>query len=262
MPFYSYAWHKAWYDHFGKDEQLTIIADGGGVTPLAIRDGVAHFTGGEEIADYLDSIGAVDWTSVTNVLNERGAAQLLLRNIPEGSPTLSHFPHEKEDTTPIVTLPNSLEAYLDSLDRKYRHEFRRKMRRFEEEHKSITVEERTDIELLLTLMQNNTEKQTFLTHPMKEFFAALPTIAPVRQFVLYVNSEPIATTLTFEVDHSLLLYNSGFSVEGSGWYLKAKLIEWAISNNFSSVNFLQGSERYKYDFGSVDQLVYRVTLRL
>lgn len=262
MPFYTFAWHKVWFERFGKSEQLTIFAHDGGIVPLAIRDGAAHFTGGEEIADYLDAIGSVEWTNVLSMLRERGATELLLRNVPEGSLTLSQFPHEREDTTPILTLPQRFDTYLASLDRKKRHELRRKMRRFEEEHKDISIEEHEDIELLLTLMQNNDEKRAFLTPAMQDFFRTLPTIAPVRQFVLTVNGAPVATTLAFEVDHSLLLYNSGFSVEGSGWYLKAKLIEWAIMNKFTSLNFLQGRERYKYDFGALDSFVYRVSQTL
>lgn len=262
MPFSTFAWHKTWFKHFGANEQLTIIENDGSIAPLAIRDGVAHFTGGEEIADYLDAIGSIEWIAVQAVLRELGATKLDLRNIPEGSPTLSHFSHEKEDTTPIITLPKSFESYLDSLDRKKRHELRRKMRRFEEEYKETTFEEHQDIDLLLDLMQNNTEKQQFLTPVMKDFFRAIPLITPIKQFVLRVNNTPVATTLAFDVERSLLLYNSGYSIEGSGWLLKAKLIEWAIKNNYSTINFLQGNERYKYDFGAKDFLVYRVTTSL
>lgn len=262
IPFYSFAWHKTWYEHFGKDEQLAVFGQNGGIVPLAIRDNTAHFTGGEEIADYLDTIGTVDWKYVTNVLRERGAKQLLLRNIPIGSPTLSQFPYEQEDTTPILMLPDSFDAYLSSLDRKKRHELRRKMRRFEEEHTNIALEERVDIDLLLTLMRNNPEKETFLTQPMQEFFRALPSITPVKQFVLQEHSGPVATVLAFDSDGSLLLYNSGYNLEGSGWYIKIKIVEWAILNHYASVNFLQGNERYKYDIGASDKFVYRIITRL
>lgn len=262
MPFYSYAWHKTWFEYFGANEQLVIVYHEGSIVPLAIRDGVAHFTGGEEIADYLDAIGTIDWTNVVPVLREHGATELLLRNVPEDSQTLSQFSHAQEDTTPIITLPKSFDAYITSLDRKKRHELRRKMRRFDEEHEDTLVEEHEDIELLLVLMQQNGEKKEFLTSPMQNFFRTLPTIAPVKQFVLYVNNMPVATTLTFEVERSLLLYNSGFSVEGSGWYLKSKLIDWAITQQYTQVNFLQGKERYKYDLGAKDFFVYRVALSL
>ncbi|HLD24681.1 MAG TPA: GNAT family N-acetyltransferase [Patescibacteria group bacterium] len=273
MPFYSFAWHKTWFDHFGANEQLSIIEHGGYIAPLAIREGIAHFTGGEEIADYLDIIiqeqlDSVSWNQILGVLHKRSARAVRLCNIPEGSSTLTFFntmPNtaiEKEDTTPILTLPENFEAYLASLDRKKRHEVRRKMRRFEEEHQDITLEERTDIDLLITLMQNDTEKQAFLTPDMKDFFRTLPTLGLTRQFVLTLNGKPVATTLTFEVEHSLLLYNSGYTIEGSGWYLKVKLIEWAIKERFAHVNFLQGGERYKYDFGAKDFLVYRVSEKL
>lgn len=260
MPFSTFEWHKTWFEHFGKGEQLAIIAHGDAVVPLAIHDGIAHFTGGEEIADYLDAVGPVDWNYVQKVLRECGATKLMLRNIPEGSPTLSHFSHELEDTTPILKLPDSFDGYVNALGRKERHELRRKMRRFEEEHQNIRMEEYEDMELLLTLMGKNNEKKAFLTPLMKDFFRKLPSVAPIRQFVLFVNGNPVATTLAFEIEQSLLLYNSGYSVEGSGFLLKTKIIEWAIQNNYTSLNFLQGNERYKYDLGAVDFSVYRVTL--
>src|SRR3989344_1324284 len=116
-PFFTFAWHRTWQKHLGNDEQLAIMydPDASVIIPLALQNGTAHFTGGEEIADYLDAIGseekkAAAWQSALPLLKQHGAARLLLRNIPSASPTIEYFRNlsgadiTQEDTTPILTL--------------------------------------------------------------------------------------------------------------------------------------------------------------
>ncbi len=280
-PFYELSWHKMWQKHMGHKEKITIISDKdrGVVIPLAITDSTAHFTGGEEIADYLDAYGSTDkktrvWEEVLPELKRLGAKTLVLRNIPGDSPTVTYFEGleaaevSEEDTTPILALPENFDAYLQSLGRKERHELKRKNRKFETEHPDIRFEAMTEahIDSLLTLMRKNSDKDTFLTPDMEHFFRDLPLAAgnTLRQFSLVRDFEYCATTLAFQVDTSLLLYNSGYNpdIEGSGWYLKTKIVESAISQSLKSINFLQGGERYKYDLGAADFLVYRVNCPL
>jgi CelD/BcsL family acetyltransferase involved in cellulose biosynthesis len=42
-----------------------------------------------------------------------------------------------------------------------------------------------------------------------------------------------------------------------GWVLLSYLIEWAIENSREKVDFMRGSESYKYKFGAVDTSLYR-----
>lgn len=282
-PFYTPAWHQHWFSRFGAKETLTIMADAnaGVILPLAVSDGVAHFTGGEEIADYLDAIGndtakASCWREALPLLKDHGATSLTLRNIPDGSPTLAYFRTlpgagiAQEDTTPILTLTDSFDAYLSALDRKDRHELRRKMKKFEAEHTDLTFSVRTtsaiQMDALLHLMKYDTDKETFLTADMTAFFTDLPATVPdtLRQFVLTAGEKIIAVTLAFQTRDALLLYNSGFDPQypGAGWYIKVRTIAWAIEQKLTQYNFLQGSERYKYDLGGRDFPVYKITLSL
>ena len=75
-----------------------------------------------------------------------------------------------------------------------------------------------------------------------------------------VDGTLVASVIFFMVDRTLLLYNSGFDAtyQGAGFYLKAKMILWAIENNYTEYNFLQGQERYKYELGGKDVAVYRI----
>lgn len=279
--FFTFLWHRHWQTHFGNNEQLMILSDTPNqvIIPLSVMDSTAHFTGGEEIADYLDAIGtgvhkAAAWQEVVPLLKKQGVRSLLLRNIPEGSPTITALKTfrgvqiEEEDTTPILTLPASFEEYLSALDRKDRHELKRKMKKFEAEHQSLSFIPRhgnsIDIQTLLRLMRLDPDKNAFLTGAMNGFFAGLPSVFPKEtwQFVLTTQETVIATTLAFRVGDSLLLYNSGFDPQypGAGWYIKARTIAWAIGQSIRSYNFLQGNERYKYDLGAKDAPVYRISL--
>lgn len=280
-PFLTPSWHQAWQQHLAGSDTLVILGDEAKrvVLPLARTGDAVHFTGGEETADYLDAIGpeadkGALWQEAVSILKTNGATSLTLRNIPKTSESLTFFRTlpsasvEQEDATPILTLSKSFEEYLAVLGRKERHEMRRKLRRFDEVYPGSTfrVEVHPDIELLIGLMRKNHDKQEFLTPEMVNFFRALPAVLgeALQQFTLIRNDTPVASTIAFVVNQSLLLYNSGYdpSAEGSGWYLKSKLIDWAMRQKYTEINFLQGKERYKYDLGAKDFLVYRVTLSL
>lgn len=278
-PFLTFPWHHAWHRHFGEGERLAIFAEDGIIAPLAIRGHVAHFTGGEEIADYLDSVGPADaklrvWQHVISSLHSYGVTSLTLRNIPDASPTRTLFKHgqngtvSEEDSTPTLALPQSVDQYRASLPRKARHELKRKMKRFEEQYPAVTFTRlpSPDIERALDLMRRNTEKTVFLTPAMQAFFRELPRMCSdtFEQYALLQNGVPVATVLAFRVGTSLLLYNSGYApnVIGSGWYLKARLILQAIEEGLTSINFLQGRERYKYEFGATDVPVHRMDILL
>jgi len=283
LPFLTYAWHTHWSTCFGAEEQLTILADpeANVILPLSIRGGVVHFSGGEEVADYLDAIGIAEkkaeaWSTALPILKEQGATSMHLRNIPDGSPTLEYFrtlPQAeitKEDTTPILSLPATFDEYLGALDRKDRHELKRKMKKFEAEHQPLTfsVRQKSEIQTasLISLMRHDADKVAFLTPSMTTFFEGLPALFPdsARQFILAVGEKIIASTLAFQTSDALLLYNSGFDPQypGAGWYIKVKSIAWAIDQHIAFYNFLQGNERYKYDLGAADTPVYQVNINL
>lgn len=278
-PFSLFSWHATWFRHFGNKETLTIVTHHDVIIPLSIHEKTAHFTGGEEFADYLDAIGPGEqkeeaWKEALQYLQDQHVQTLHVRNIPKNTATLSFFEHDsratigEEDTTPLLILPASLDAYLSNLPRKDRHEFKRKMKRFEEDHPNnlYEVTSEFDPELLFTLMKQNPDKAEFLTPRMEAFFRDLPQASgnTLRQATLRVDDTPVATTIFFVSGSELLLYNSGYNGDmlGAGWYSKARLIPWCIDNKITMLNYLQGNERYKYDFGAIDSPVYSVTVQL
>lgn len=281
FPFLTYDWHKTWHDCFATTPAIFVDEAHHIVIPLEIENTTAHFSGGEEIADYLDAIGPEKakveaWKEVIATLQSQGITLLRLRNVPEHSETLHYFGTlagaavGREDTTPIVTLPETFETYVSQMERKERHELKRKIKKFEQTHPGITVSvsagHQTDIPTLMRLMHIDHNKHEFLTPQMQQFFHSLPKTVgeDLVQLNLSHLNQTIATVIGFRTQHELLLYNSGYIREyaGAGLYLKAKTIEWAIDQKISRINFLQGNEHYKYELGGKDTFVHRIELPL
>lgn len=255
-PFSSDEWITAWHETIGKNWEL--VGDN-----LARRGNELILAGGYEVADYLDIPDPTAWDEIRK---KYPGYHLALRNVPEDSPTVTYFHMEKEDTTPIMTLPDSWKTYLETLDKKSRHEMERKIRKFEREHQNIEIHDSTDpvadTELLLSLMKLDERKKRFLTLDMEEFLKKI--IAAFQKnivlTILTISGQLAAAMLAFHDGDTLMGYNSGFNEErfsGAGFYLKTLHIKRAISSGIKTYNFLQGNERYKYELGGKDFFVYK-----
>lgn len=279
VPFLSYTWHSLWYRIFRKEPYALILSVHDHTVAPFIRTGnTVSFSGGEEIADYLDIIGPdqkkeESWRDILSFLKSLGVTQLRLRNVPESSPTFTFFAGlprasvQKEDTTPILALPGTWEEYLATLTRKWRHELERKIRKVEREHPGIALRESSnpasDINTFLSLMGKDRAKQKFLTGPMKQFFSEMAAAFgnQLSLLIISLGDDKAAATLAFTQEKKYYLYNSGFDrtcCQNAGFYLKAQSIKLAIERGFTEYNFLQGSERYKYELGGKDFGVFTI----
>ena len=285
FPFESPVWHTLWLDAFLHDplEPYFLSIDDKAIAPF-VKDGqTVLFSGGVDISDYMDIIYSEEeihdvWPKILTYLKNDSIQTLTLTNIAEYSKTYEYFTSlqssspdsitiQKIDTTPILSLPNSWIEYLLALDRKSRHELRRKMKRFEETYgNSLSIRFSDEVSQLLFLMKKDSNKNAFLTNSMESFFKSLPSSFQFQFEVttLFVKNIPAASIAGFNVsDASYLLYNSGFDEEqfsGAGFYLKSKSIARAIEKKLKTYNFLQGNERYKYELGGKDIAVYTITV--
>lgn len=287
FPFQTPAWHSLWLKTFLHYplETYFLSADDKAIAPFIRNENTVSFSGGAEISDYMDIICPDDlipdvWQEILHFLKKDAIQELTLSNISEHSKTFEYFTNlqklssetiriQKEDTTPVLALPATWNEYLSTLDRKNRHELRRKIKRFEETWNphGISIQTTEDISILLELMKKDTKKREFLTDPMVSFFQSLNKSFPseFELLLLSVSDIPVAIIAGFNYSHSYLLYNSGFNeaqFSGAGFYLKAKSIERAIEKNFTSYNFLQGNERYKYELGGKDLEIYTITVKI
>ena len=113
------------------------------IVSFYLLDSTLYFNGCVEETDYLDLIAPAAeaeraWTAVFDCLSSSGFPQwqaLNLCNVPEASPTRTiltqlarqrgfSFQESLHEVCPVIQLPTSFDAYLDSIDSKQRREIR------------------------------------------------------------------------------------------------------------------------------------------
>jgi CelD/BcsL family acetyltransferase involved in cellulose biosynthesis len=178
---------------------------------------------------------------------------------------------------PFIPLPDDWETYLASIDKKQRHEIRRKMRRAAEAETPAQVyltneaaNLEKDMETFLALMAQDPEKEKFLTPAMRTQLQQTMRCAfdagCLQLAFLKIGTESAAAYLNFDYLNRIWVYNSGidrrFMEYSPGWVLLGYLLQWAIENKREEFDFMRGAEDYKYRFGAVDRQVVRVTYQL
>jgi CelD/BcsL family acetyltransferase involved in cellulose biosynthesis len=247
--------------------------------------------GSIEISDYLDLIvrekdlprflsGLLDFLASNPAL---AWSRLDWYNLPDDSPTLSALEAEAgkrgweytaEPFRPAlyVPLPGDFEAYLMNIDKKQRHEIRRKIRRAEANERAVRwyiVEDESkldaEIDDFLTLMANDHHKEDFLTEVMRTQMRTSVHAAFKADWLqlafLEVDGRKAAGYLNFDYGDRLWVYNSGLDFDfgdlSPGWVLLGYLFQWANENGRSEFDFMRGDEGYKYKFGGVKRDVMR-----
>ena len=254
-----------------------------------------HLIGGTEVSDYLDIIAPAELVHDVAALFLDFLAgmedwQILdLHSLPIESPTVRAVVESArargwsafqvtEDVCPVLELPSTWEEYLsERLNRKQRHELRRKMRRAAKRTKvdwhwidDVTgLQEGMDVFLRLH-KASAPDKKAFMDGRMQGFFREVADSALesgwLRLSVLRFDGQPVASYLCFDYANDRLVYNSGFDLStyhalSPGIVLLGYLIRDAIERGYRRVDFLQGGERYKYGFGATDTEVVRLVIR-
>jgi CelD/BcsL family acetyltransferase involved in cellulose biosynthesis len=307
VPFLRYEYLYIWWQTRGGGEwpeaELAIITaeeDGRliGIAPLflAAHDGRQELLilGSIEVSDYLDLIVREEDLNrfVDGILEFLLGMQDLnwerfdLYNLLDGSPSLNAleqaamkkglaFESTRLQHSPFIPLPGDWETYLAGIDKKQRHEIRRKMRRVEEAGTVVRwyiVEDGSTLEAetntFISLMENDDDKLKFLTEKMREHIHLTVSCAfdsgCLQMAFLEVNGEKAAGYLSFDYLGRMWIYNSGldwkFSEYSPGWVLLGNLIRWAIESGHKEFDFMRGDEDYKYRFGAVDRFVMRFVI--
>jgi len=303
--FLTPAYQRTWWHHLGKGDLLLLTARENekllGIAPLfaverAGEGCLLQIVGCVEVSDYLDWITAPgrEEEVLDALLGFLGGPDappwnvMDLCNIHRDSPTLRFLPAltqargwetqtETQEVCPVVDLPTDWEEYLASLDRKQRHEVRRKMRRAEavEGLRRYVVgpehDLKAEMESFLDLMARSTpEKAAFLTPPRRAFFHELAQAAFEAGWLqlafMELEGQKLAAYLNFVYNDRVLVYNSGLDREadpglGAGVVLTPYLIRRAIEEGRKAYDFLRGGERYKYRLGGKDVTVHRLVVR-
>jgi CelD/BcsL family acetyltransferase involved in cellulose biosynthesis len=309
VPFLRYEYQRAWWQTLGggewKQADMTVVAayqDGRlvGIAPLfAARnrqdEPALLLLGSIEVSDYLDVIARPDDLPVffAKLLPylaslEQPRWQVLdWYNLLESSPSLPalaqaagqlgwSYTQERLQHSPYIALPGDWETYLSSIDKKQRHEIRRKMRRLEESGLTTRwylVEDEasldSEIGAFMDLMAQDADKAAFLTPAMRQLFATVTSCAFQEKCLnlafLEIDGKKAAGYLNFDYLNRLWIYNSGLNrdfIEYSpGWVLLGYLLRWANEHQIKEFDFMRGDEEYKYRFGAIDRYVVRAVLR-
>jgi CelD/BcsL family acetyltransferase involved in cellulose biosynthesis len=259
---------------------------------------VLRLVGCVDVTDYVDVLvdpaSAADvYAAMADVLAEHRAEYDLIDfcNIPQHSPTRQHLAaaltahgysvtEQAQEVCPIIALPTDFETYLDSLDKKQRHELRRKLRRVEGADEKVTwhiVGANDDLsaatqQFIDLMAASSPDKAAFLQNPQHvAFFRAMVPVMAARGWLqmafFHVDGVATAAYLNFLYDKQVLVYNSGLATEGYGHLspgivLLCYLIEHAIQHGYSHFDFLRGNEGYKYRMGAQDTTVYNLIAQL
>jgi CelD/BcsL family acetyltransferase involved in cellulose biosynthesis len=304
VPFLRAEYQRAWWEHRGGGEwpaaELLVVSardEAGrlvGVAPLfAARNAENRLAlllvGSHAISDFLDLIVAPkDLEAFAAALLDRLKAPdvpawdvLDLYNLPADSPSRPALARaaaargwaateQRLDPTPIIRLPESWDAYLLMMDKKERHELKRKMRRAEGGEGKVAwrLVDSAAIETFLEMMALDPDKARFLTPAMRAQFKAIVATAGAHGWLhlafLEVDDCPAAAYLSFDFGNRLWIYNSAidqrFSALSAGWVLLGNLLRWAIDNKRAAFDFMRGGEDYKFRFGAVAEMIYRLQL--
>lgn len=302
--FQTWEFQRTWWRHFGADGMLRLVTvrdDAGalrGIAPMYAEppiDGrtTLRLIGGVEVADYCDLIAAAGAEAevvraVSGVLCARNDWHTLdLRNVPSASPTCAlvaalakahglSAAERIEEVCPVIDLPDSYEAYLESLDKKQRHEMRRKTRKA---HAEARIEwymageghdfDRAVDDFIDLHQKSQQNKDMFMTPAMQAYFRELAQVMQAAGWLelsfIEVNGQRAATYFSFAYGNQTLLYNSGYDPQAyaglsPGIVLLGHLIEQAIERKRKRFDFLQGGETYKYRMGAKDTHVHMLTI--
>lgn len=310
VPFMRYEYQRLWWQTRGggewPDAQLVLVTayrDGRlfGAAPLFFTPNwkgrpALLLSGSIEISDYLDLlVRPADLPVFLEALLPFLAQQagvpgwqaLDLYNILQESPTLPalqqaaqalgwQYSQEKLQHSPYIPLPGDWETYLASIDKKQRHEIRRKLRRAEGVEAPVSwylsgdgQDLDAEIDDFFSLMRQDADKAEFLTEAMEKQMRLTAHFAAENGLLnlafLKVGEQKAAAYLNFDYLNRIWVYNSGinwkdYAAYSPGWVLLGYLLQWANENGREAFDFMRGDEQYKYRFGAVDRFVMRAVV--
>jgi CelD/BcsL family acetyltransferase involved in cellulose biosynthesis len=297
--FLTWEWQYTWWQTYqpgdlwiiaARDDDQNVI----GIAPLYIErtSQIVRFIGGVEVTDYVDVLVRPEmceafFAQLVDFLVTHGKDYrcLTLSNIPGETPTLEVLTDHltargfnvmisDEDVCPAIVLPTDFETYLSQLDKKQRHELRRKVRRAEDNPDDevawyiVGPQHDLDAEIerfLHLMMESHPEKARFLqeSHHKDFFKSIIPQLAAcgwLQLSFLTINGEAAATYLNFDYNNRIFVYNSGllpskYAHLSPGIVLLVYNIQRAIEQGREVFDFLQGNEDYKYRMGAQDRPV-------
>jgi CelD/BcsL family acetyltransferase involved in cellulose biosynthesis len=248
-----------------------------------------------DVSDYLDGMVArgheeIVYPAFADALTHPNLPRwdhIQLCTLPAASPTNVRFKEEMQargfqvewrvhDVSPLIELPATFEDYLAILDKKQRHEIRRKLRRIEEVlGRWYAVQSGADLDAAVADFielhkKSQPNKHLFMDDRMRQFFIQMARTCSAQGWLqlefLEIGGERAAAVINLIYQNEVLVYNSGYNPDkyaniGPGMALFALSIQQAIAASRRVYDFLRGDEEYKYRFGAKNTNVYELHVR-
>lgn len=311
-PFFMrYSYQRAWWQYLGNND-LVLIAmrnAGGQLVGLAPLYGSTttegrrelSFVGCVDISDYLDLLVDRDYVEPVHralldclagldcQAGSDGPAwdKLYLCSLAQKSITHTRLAEAarargwqvavtQQDVCPVISLPDSWDDYLAGIDKKQRHEIRRKIRKIEREARVRWYAIDSEVGLTAAMdkfidlhQKSAQDKEDFWSAELIQFFKALAVELAqtgwLRLYFIEVDGVEAAAMLCFDYNNEFLLYNSGYDPEqfahlSPGNVLTSYTIQDAIRLGRRRYDFLRGDELYKFRFGAKAEPVYDLSI--
>ncbi len=302
--FLTHEWQVTWWRNLGQGELRIITFREADDTLIGIAPLCAHTDA--EGRTVLAVIGCVDVSDYLDLIIARGnearvSAALLdtlarddfptwqvlrLCTTPAASLALAELQTQararglaveckRHDVAPIIDLPTTWDAYLETLDKKQRHEVRRKLRRVEEAPMRWYTIETADaldaavLDFIELHKKSRPAKNLFMDNRTQNFFVEIARALFARGWLqlcfLEIAGVRAATIWNMVYQNLVLVYNSGYDPIQYGSYspgivLFAFAIRDAIAAQHQQFDFLRGNEEYKYRFGAKDTQVFELSI--
>lgn len=295
-PFQRMAYQQGWWRNLGEGDLHTIAVYEDetliGIGCFNVRGDRVVFNASKEETDYLDVICSAEnaqpvWNAIFDSLCSDGFPAwncLDFYNIPADSPSRPlveaqaadrgfSFVSERAEVCPIIPLPETFDDYLDALDKKQRHEIRRKLRRAKGAEAELHIvggedDLHAEVDAFLELLQKSTpEKGAWLNDARRQAFHDIAQFAQdagiLQLMFIEVDDRKAAGLFNFAYNGRTWVYNSGLDPDAFGRLslgvvLSAQAIEKGIELGHSTFDFLRGDEEYKYRFGAQDTEIFRL----
>jgi hypothetical protein len=179
-------------------------------------------------------------------------------------PKLIEFEIKSGVMCPYITLPTSMNIFLEELDGKFRKNLRRCLKNLERDYGKIEIKKYSDfssvkdaMEIFFKLHQERWKSKqmpgVFDKHVIRDFYIDVAKSFEINGWLalyfLTVNGEPIAAHYCFEYGGKLYFALGGFDLNYSrysvGNLLTLKIIEKCIVKKLKEFDFMKGDEPYK-----------------
>lgn len=293
------AWLEVWWETFKPDSELylAVVRDNSdiiGIAPLQRKGSEAFFVGSPDVCDYQDFVTvpgreAEFYSALLDDLARQGVSHLDLKAVRPDSSVMTGLVEvakkrggnvlcQEADVTVEMDLPGDWEEYLAGLDKKQRHEVRRKLRRLwgadDVQYRCLEVRKEDAGDLTDTFLKlftlSREEKADFMTAQMEAFFQslaeAMAEIKLLRYGILEVASQPAAMIMGFDYEKAMYLYNSAYDPRfdslSVGLLSKLLCIRESIALGRKKWDFLKGAEKYKYQLGGSEIKLYHCRISI